>query len=63
MAVMNMWNAIRPEFERLYCQTERPTQLKISTGCQRMTEANAFGNPRNKKGKEKRQAELQGASV
>lgn len=64
--VMNMWDAIGPEFERLYCQTKRKTQIKISTVFQRMTDANAFGNPSNKKEIEKRQqqqAALQGAVV
>mmetsp|Transcript_5168 Transcript_5168/g.8737 ORF Transcript_5168/g.8737 Transcript_5168/m.8737 type:complete len:863 (-) Transcript_5168:24-2612(-) len=48
-SVTRMWNAISAEFYADFCQSKRPLELGWSTAYGRMTEANAFNNPRNKK--------------
>ena len=48
-SVTRMWNAISAEFYADFCQSKRPLELGWSTAYGRMTDANAFNNPRNKK--------------
>ena len=54
LAVTKMWETISPEFTEKYCQTNRKKEITYSTVYQRMSDANAFGNSRNKKERDKR---------
>jgi len=49
-----MWETISPEFVEKYCQTNRKKEITYATVYQRMSDANAFGNSRNKRERDKR---------
>ena len=48
-AATKMWEAIKPDFSRKYCQTKRKRELAWSSVYANMSAANAFENSRNKK--------------
>ena len=46
-SVNKMWEAIKPEFTRRFCQTNRKKELTWKTAYNNMSKSHAFGNERN----------------
>ena len=47
----HMWDAIKDDFTRKYCQTRRKKELSWCTVYNNMSKANVFANKRNKANK------------